>query len=415
MTATLESGKATRRIDRAQWRSAADVLAAVAVATIPWSTSISSIAIALWLIALIPTLQPTELRAVIRHPAAFVPVTLVALAAVGLLWADVSWKERIQGFVPFARFLILPLLLVQYRNSDRWRWLFAAFLASCTLLLAVSFAGIAYDGTFGRRFKTYGVPVRDYISQSGVFITCVAGLFYVAMTAWTERRTLHLLGALALAALFLVNVSFVAPSRTALVTIPMLLVLFAVTQCRIKAMLAFLAAIAVLCAIVWVSSVRVQDRITGIITEVRSHKVNNVETSAGLRVDFWRQSLNVMQNAPIIGYGTGSVREKLSRAAIAEGSTPTVNPHNQSFTIGIQLGFAGVLLLFGMWFAQAALFLRGTGLAAWVGLAIVAQNVMGCMFNNHLFDFTQAWLYLFGVGVAGGVVLTQSSARTASS
>ncbi|HWV54455.1 O-antigen ligase family protein, partial [Pseudorhodoplanes sp.] len=364
---------------------------------------------------LLPTLRPQELRDVMRHPAAFVPVALVVLAAAGMLWADVPWKERLKGFTPFARFLVLPLLFVQYRNSDRWRGLFCAFLVSCTVLMALSFAGMASGGSFVIRFKTHGVPVRDYISQSGVFILSAAGLFYVAMAAWAERKTLHLFGALALAALFLVNVSFVAPSRTALVTIPVLLVLFAVTQCRLKAMLAFLAGIAVLCAIVWVSSVRVQERITGIITEIRSHKQNNVETSAGLRVDFWRQSLNVMKAAPILGHGTGSVRDALSRAAIAEGNTPTVNPHNQSFTIGIQLGFAGMLLLFAMWCAQATLFLRGAGLIAWVGLAIVAQNVVGCLFNNHLFDFTQAWLYLFGVGVAGGAVLSQSHGLSSSS
>jgi O-antigen ligase len=45
----------------------------------------------------------------------------------------------------------------------------------------------------------------------------------------------------------------------------------------------------------------------------------------------------------------------------------------------------------------------------------VAQNVIGSLFNNHLFDFTQAWIYMFGVGVAGGMVLSQrlGSARLA--
>jgi O-antigen ligase len=411
MTAALDRDMA--RFDRAQWRNAADILAAVVAATIPWSTSISIIAIVLWLIALIPTLQPAELRDVMRHPAAFVPVALVALAGVGMLWADVPWKERLDGFEPFARLLVLPLLFVQYRSSDRWRWFFGAFLASCTLLMALSFLGIALGGTFYGYFKTYGVPVRDYISQSGEFMLCAAGLFYVALTAWTERRTSVLLGAIALAALFLVNVSFVAPSRTALVTVPLLLVLFAVTQCRLRVMLGFLAAIAVLCAIVWMSSVQVQQRMTGIFTEIRMHKANKTETSAGLRVDFWRQSLGVIHAAPVIGHGTGALRETMARAARAEGHKPTANPHNQSFTIGIQLGIVGVFLLVAMWTAHATLFLRGSGMAAWIGLAVVVQNVIGCLFNNHLFDYTQAWLYLFGVGVAGGVMFVRSQGTKA--
>jgi hypothetical protein len=40
---------------------------------------------------------------------------------------------------------------------------------------------------------------------------------------------------------------------------------------------------------------------------------------------------------------------------------------------------------------------------------VVAQNVIGSLFNNHLFDFTQAWIYMFGVGVAGGLVLSRGS------
>jgi hypothetical protein len=48
---------------------------------------------------------------------------------------------------------------------------------------------------------------------------------------------------------------------------------------------------------------------------------------------------------------------------------------------------------------------RYGGLAGWVGLAVVAQNFIGSLFNNHLFDFAQAWIYMFGVGVAGAVML----------
>ena len=38
----------------------------------------------------------------------------------------------------------------------------------------------------------------------------------------------------------------------------------------------------------------------------------------------------------------------------------------------------------------------------------MTQNVVGSMFNSHLADFTQGWLYVFGVGVFGGALLKQS-------
>ena len=55
------------------------------------------------------------------------------------------------------------------------------------------------------------------------------------------------------------------------------------------------------------------------------------------------------------------------------------------------------------------------GLYAWIGLTIVMQNVVCSLVNSHLFDFTQGWLDVFGVGVgvAGGMALRERSSTTA--
>ncbi|HTQ32578.1 MAG TPA: hypothetical protein VMI30_00305, partial [Stellaceae bacterium] len=105
-------------------------------------------------------------------------------------------------------------------------------------------------------------------------------------------------------------------------------------------------------------------------------------------------------------------REQFSRAATADGATSalvTTNPHNQTLAIGIQLGLLGIAVLFAMWIAHLLLF-RGEGMAAWLGLVIVVQNIVGSLFNSHLFDFTQGWGYVIGVGIAGGVVAARSRA-----
>jgi len=35
----------------------------------------------------------------------------------------------------------------------------------------------------------------------------------------------------------------------------------------------------------------------------------------------------------------------------------------------------------------------------------VSCNVVSSLFNSHLFDFGQGWLYVLGVGITGGMVL----------
>ena len=87
----------------------------------------------------------------------------------------------------------------------------------------------------------------------------------------------------------------------------------------------------------------------------------------------------------------------------------TTNPHSQILAVAVQLGLVGVVVLVAMWAAHLALF-RGGTLAAWSGLVIVTYNVVSSLFNSHLFDFSQGWLYVFGVGLTGGMVLRTTRA-----
>ena len=100
----------------------------------------TSIFVVLWLLALIPTLDWAGLRQQLARPEGGLPVLLVALAAVGMLWADAPWAERFGGFELFVRFLVIPLLLIQFRQSDRGMLVLTSFVASCTVLFMFSVA-----------------------------------------------------------------------------------------------------------------------------------------------------------------------------------------------------------------------------------------------------------------------------------
>ena len=127
--------------------------------------------------------------------------------------------------------------------------------------------------------------------------------------------------------------------------------------------------------------------------------------------------MDFIKQAPVIGNGTGSIGELFRRAAAGESGAAalaTANPHNQTFAVGIQLGIIGIAVLWAMWIAHLLLF-RGVSLPAWVGLVVVVQNIVGSVFNSHLFDFTQGWVYVFGVGVAGGMILRAHDTKPAPS
>ena len=61
----------------------------------------------------------------------------------------------------------------------------------------------------------------------------------------------------------------------------------------------------------------------------------------------------------MIGHGTGSIPDEFRR--IAAGKTcvsgeATVNPHNQTFAVAIQIGIIGALVLWALWIAYLRLF-----------------------------------------------------------
>jgi hypothetical protein len=65
-----------------------------------------------------------------------------------------------------------------------------------------------------------------------------------------------------------------------------------------------------------------------------------------------------------------------------------------------------------MWLTHLLLF-RGEGMATWFGLLVVVQNIFTSLFNSHLFDFHEGWMYVLGVGVAGGIVLREKACNEA--
>src|SRR6516164_5905626 len=97
--------------------AAADALALAAIASIPWSTSLTSVLIVVWLIAVLPGLDWPSLRHSLISVPGGPPVVLVGIAVVGMLWADVSIAERWSGLRPFLKLLIIPVLLAQFKQS----------------------------------------------------------------------------------------------------------------------------------------------------------------------------------------------------------------------------------------------------------------------------------------------------------
>jgi O-antigen ligase len=415
---TLMTAKTTLRIkglDRQRLQRAADWLAVAVAASLPWSTSATAILIIVWLLVTVPTLSPAVLKTVLLSAAGGLPVLLWALAAFGMLWADVTWHERLGGLGGFNRLLVIPLLLAQFRRSEFGNKVLLGFLASASALLIVSFAGMLIPGLSNHWAKPElpSVPVKDYIIQSIEFLICAFVLVGFAFDGVRTNRW-RSIAAIVLAALFLFNILFAVTGRTTLLVVPVLAVLLGWRQSRWRGAIGAAVLVCVLGAIVWLVSPSLRDRLSTSAKDLQSYETRDDLNSTGLHLDFLRKSVSIIEAAPIFGHGTGSIPEQFQKVTSGDtGSSgvATVNPHNQIFAVAIQIGLIGAAILVAMWLAHFLLFCGG-GLTAWIGTVIVVQNVVSSLFNSHLFDFAEGWLYVFGVGVAGGMMLRQRGARS---
>ena len=392
----------------------ADWLALGVALSLPWSTSATGILIALWLLAVLADADYGAGLARGGNACRRSSGTALALAALGMLWADVTWSERLGGLDGFLRLLVIPLLLAQFRRSDKGSFVLYGFLASAACLLITSWA-FALIPALQSHGKYPGVPVKDYIFQSSEFLICAFALLGATAKLAADRNWRVLIIVTVGAVLFLTNLAFVFASRTSLIVVPFLIVALGWRLSRIKGIVITCLITALLAPIIWFSSSHLRDFTLQSLSDMRSYFNSDAVTSSGMHLEFLRKSIGIVEDAPIIGHGTGSIPEEFRRAAAGQSGAAaiaTVNPHNQIFAVAIQLGWVGAIVLIAMWISHLMLF-NGGDWISWTGMVIVIENIASSAVNSHLFDFSPGWLYVFGVGVAGGIALKAQDTKYA--
>jgi O-antigen ligase len=388
----------------------ADIFAVLTALALPWSTSLTAIFALLWLATAAWILDYRIYFQSLKRPVCALPIALFALAAVGTLWSDASWGARLYALGPTLKLLVLPGLFYHFERSARGMWVFMAFLVSCALLMSISWV-VAFAPDFTLKpaaDASRGIFVKNYIDQSQEFALCAVALAYPIASLLRAGRIWLAALLIGLALGFVFNMALVTVSRTALVTMPIMLAMFAAMHLTWRSNLIILCIAILLAGSAWAISPQLRATTERFSRDYQIYKERNQPTSIGMRLEFWQKSLRFFAEAPIIGHGTGSTRGLFEQAAtgpkVLAGGQVIGNPHNQTLNVAVQWGIVGVVILYAMWWSHLMLF-RGEGLVAWIGLLVVVQNVFTSLFNSHLFDFHEGWMYVLGVGVAGGMTL----------
>lgn len=260
----------------------------------------------------------------------------------------------------------------------------------------VAWPEIAFEGSPG-----HGVPLKSANTQVREFVICALALLYLAIDKARASEGRLAAGLFALAMAFLANIAYVTTNHwfiVPLVAIPgltILLLLLAYMQFGLRVTLGLLLGVLFVCVMIYAVVPALSDPNTWSLLIGISPPV------------FWSKSLQFISEASIFGPGTASIRTLFAESAAGQtGVMPQirVNPYQETLAVGVQFGIIGIALLWAMWIAHLWLFC-GNRFADWIGLVVVIFAIIGSMVGSELFDFNQGWIYVFGVGVVGGITL----------
>lgn len=382
-------------------------IAAIATAFfLPFSTSGQAIAISVFAVLALLTLDRTHFVETMRLPAAWLPVALFALLLVGVSWSMLPFAAAIKWVGPYAKLLLIPLLLATAFTPKQALHIGYGFLASCVIILILSYAAILWPTGPWTWFKSIGVPFKDNAVQSECFAICALGLALGAVRIWSDGDRRRAVAIAILAMLFFVDIFLIFVSKTGMLVAFTMVAILVIAIGGWRTSFVVGIPIIVIVAATLAMSPGAKSRFSEMASDVTAGaETKNVSTAS--RIDFWSKAAEFMTQAPLIGHGTGSIRplyQSLEATRPSPYGEAVADPHNQFLHIALQVGLIGGAILLALWVAHFRLFI-GRDFASVMGLGIFAMTFVGSLFNSHISQVTQGMLYCLGVGLCGAVIL----------
>ena len=338
------------------------LLPALLAFALPLSTSaVSVLAILIFLLWLLEGRFAEKGVEIFSHPVAIAVLAFLILLCLGLLWTE-NLNAGIEALKDQWKLALLPVFLTAATYRHRSLYLYA-FLGGMTLAMGITFLARFGLVHYADVSPTHLTPKTFHVIYNPLLAFAVYLAFHESIWGAARRKPAVRFILLPLAALMTVNM-FMTEGRTgqAIFLVLMGLLLFQIfAKNRLKATAAAFLLLPAICILGYLYSPIFQQRVDIARQEIEGFR-KNPDTSVGMRLLFFQNSLEIIRHHPWLGVGTGDfqsayaeVNRKRSPASIA-----TDNPHNQYMLVGAMLGLTGILfflLIFIIMFVQAKLLL----------------------------------------------------------
>lgn len=378
---------------RQQLLGAAAVLLAFSLSLPTASGSVAAVLFLLaWLTAGGWRVQWQRWRA---SPTAIWATALLGMFVLGMSYSSATTADLGNFAGKYAKLLLLPAIVAGLVDANWRRRALLAFLAGTVLASTLSYARFA--GWISERYASHVVQGHIHFGVIEAF----AAYWFARLAC--ERGPRRWLLAL-LAALLAFDVIYIDIARTGYVVLFALIVLLAAQRLGRKGVVVGAATALALALVAFTAFPIARTRLEQGWQNLRqyqrieaTHRGTLADNSLGLRLQFWRNTLRIIERRPLLGSGTGSLPVEYGR--IAPHDLRTSNPHNEYLNTTEQLGLVGLVLLLGF------------GVAAWreshrlqpaqrdAAHAVLLSIAVGSLFNSLLMDVNEGRFLVVMLGL----------------
>lgn len=374
-------------------------------ASIPVSTVFDNVLIVAVLMAWALSGQIREtLKIILKNNVLLISAALFLLLALGVSYGEALRREALSTLSKYSDLLYIPVFMMIFREP-RTRTL-ALHALACSL---ASIIVLSYLIRFGLLPKlpfisgTIDSPTVFKLKLTHNLLVAFGAFLFVWLghVATHQRLRMFWYG---LALLAVLNVTLMVQGATGYLVLGALTLLLGWQYLGWRGIAGAMLAVTVLLATILSVPNPFQERVITVQRELQNWNPGEIaETSTGLRLEFYQNSLAIVARHPLTGVGTGGFPAAYARQVQGTGKVETRNPHNEFLHIATQVGVIGVILLAGLLLSQWQLASRMRSPAE-RGLArgLVLTMVIGCLFNSLLLDHTEGLFYAWLTGVLYG-------------
>lgn len=327
-------------------------------------------------------------------------------------WSDAGTDLALQWVSKYKKLLVIPLAMPFFQSDGHKKFFLKGLLISLLMGLLISYAN--YFGLISvGNCPDVGCSTHSHITLSMLncllFLVAI-GLSFAAKTS-VEKRFFYVVSVMSA-----INVAWVLQSRTGqlmvlslVVFLPFVLLDSRGVNVQRKRWFGVLIAASVVGILTAGIFLKKESRFVDSIQKMSERKVDSFKStdtavSVDVRFEFYRKSLSLIAEKPLLGWGAGGQEPELQRLS-EQGSNfyeriIFSNPHNEYLTWAVQTGLLGLACflywLFTVW--RHALRIEDPAHKL-IMLGWLLIFTLGNFLNSFLLDFSEGYMTVLLISI----------------